>query len=71
MKYEGVGFNIEAIKKFKLEEFVDHKSYQHLWPKLGEEQRKARLKELFWIATLLKPENINIGNYGDGSANVK
>lgn len=46
--YEKVSFNIEVIRKFQsAQEFINHKSYQHLWPGLSEEKRKERLKELY------------------------
>lgn len=48
MFYESVSFNVEVILKFNsCEEFINHRSYQHLWPELSEEKRKERLRELY------------------------
>jgi hypothetical protein len=47
MLYEKVDFNTDLIKRLSLEEFVNHKSYQHLWPKETSKKRKDRLKELY------------------------
>lgn len=44
--YEKVSVNVDEILKFTADEFVSHKSYQHLWPELTNEKRKERLKEL-------------------------
>lgn len=72
MVYEKVSFDVNVILKFNsLEEFINHISYQHLWPGLSEEKRKERLKEVHWIVTLLKPENLNVGNYGNSSTNAQ
>lgn len=54
MRYEGTDFNIEIIKTFSsAQEFINHKSYQHLWPLLSEEKRKERLKELYELVLLI------------------
>lgn len=56
MRYEGVDFNVEIILKFNsCEEFINHKSYQHLWPELSEEKRKERLEELYILLTCEQP----------------
>lgn len=47
MVYEGVSFNVSWIKKLTLEQFINHKNIQHIWPALSSEKRKARLKELY------------------------
>jgi len=50
MKYEGVSFNKNAVLKFNTyEEFIFHKSYQHLWPNISEEKRHERLKEVWQL----------------------
>ena len=54
MVYEGVSFNVKSIlKNNTCEQFQNHKSYQHLWPKLSREKRKERLKELYELCELL------------------
>lgn len=49
MTYQGVSFNIELIRTMSLEELLNHKGYQHLWP---EDKRVAYLTELYNLVTL-------------------
>lgn len=52
MKYEGVSFNEESIKKHKTaESFMNSVGVQHLWPKASVTVRKQRLKELYNLVT--------------------
>lgn len=53
MCYESVNFNIDVVKAIPLEQFINHKSYQHLWPKLSDEDRKKRLTELYQLICAL------------------
>lgn len=48
MRFEGVSFNMKKALSFEDEnEFSSHRSYQHLWPKLSDDQRKTRLIQAY------------------------
>ena len=53
ISYEGVSVNVELIKEMSLDEFVNHRSYQHFWPELSEAKRKEYLAELYFICHVL------------------
>lgn len=46
LRFEGVNFNTESLKKMTLTQLLAHNGYKHLWPKLKTDERKARLTEL-------------------------
>ena len=54
MKYESASFNEKWVLKFTKQQFVNHVSNRHLWPKISQELRKKRLGELY---DLVKAKN--------------
>ena len=50
MKYENVSFNTKAILKYKPEQLA--KRFAHLWPKVDNQVRKDRLKEVYKLAKI-------------------
>lgn len=47
MTYEQVSFTDEWVMRFTLEEFINHKGVQHLWPRISPEDRMKRLSEVY------------------------
>lgn len=52
IKYEGVSLNVELIRGMTLDQFINHRSYQHFWPWISLENKKKRLIELYQLCAL-------------------
>ncbi len=53
MRFEGIGFNEKWISLQKETDIVKHPAFQNYWPRLTAEARKARLKELHKVCSLV------------------
>ena len=50
MKYDCVDFRTDFILSFNTcEEFINHACNGHLWPGIGDEQRKKKLADLYFL----------------------
>lgn len=50
MKYENISFNTKSIVRYTSPQFI--KRFAHLWPKVDEQVRKERLKEVYKLAKI-------------------